>query len=429
MHLKFEDFINESLSEVLYHYSSIDNIIEILESNQFLLSSSLGTDADNMDSKVFFLSFARTKSTKVGYALSSHNNARIVLDGKKLNNTYKGKPVDYWQRKSPDDPIYTGQSSYKDKLYMQNRGFEYEDRLYSDSPYLKPATKYILRIELWDVNAETNANTIQRINNLKALCDKMKIPIFVYATESDLNRGVNAITDQFNSGDNSKRSLYKGSDYGINAYLETLCAILLYNKDYFYDYAGLEVVFNKFVKDNNLPSELRLYRVHEIMRSLLYNLNDSVNGLMGQYHNEFKGGQDTALRKTSHLLTKEFKKYNVHSISELANLKIRGLLPKNSPKRKDWDKKVKFKYTPKYDGDVFSMDLLLTEIDNYLYLITWKYNGQLSDDDWDVLYAMKSRNRTLGEFVNYLFNKYSTSHALDVLNKSVCDGENLTFYL
>jgi hypothetical protein len=60
--------LNEGLSDIVYHFTNLSNIIEILEDNRFQLSTNLGSDADQWTSKNKFYFFSTTRSRIKRYA-------------------------------------------------------------------------------------------------------------------------------------------------------------------------------------------------------------------------------------------------------------------------------------------------------------------------------------------------------------------------
>jgi hypothetical protein len=53
-----------------------------------------------------------------------------------------------------------------------------------------------------------------------------------------------------------------------------------------------------------------------------------------------------------------------------------------------------------------------------LNFITYRYGGQLSDVDWDKYYEIKSENKSIGEWINYLMNKYTINKSKEIVHKS-----------
>jgi len=71
---KFNQFLNEGISEVIYHRTYLTPLMKILKSGKFLLSVAIHTLANQYSNKGYYLSFSRTKNTKLGYL----KGARVV---------------------------------------------------------------------------------------------------------------------------------------------------------------------------------------------------------------------------------------------------------------------------------------------------------------------------------------------------------------
>ena len=93
--------ITESLSQSVYHFTSVFSLLKILNENEmFCQAAKVGFGADDMNNKYdFYISFTRAKSSQEGFGHTSTrigSIARIEFDGDKLNKNFHGKPVNYW---------------------------------------------------------------------------------------------------------------------------------------------------------------------------------------------------------------------------------------------------------------------------------------------------------------------------------------------
>lgn len=97
----YSDYVmlTEGLSDKLYHFTSISNAFEICKNDVLYLQSAYAKDADNYDRKrKFYLSCTRMPNVRHGYSRKfMHGGVRIVLDGRRLSNDFKGKPINYWK--------------------------------------------------------------------------------------------------------------------------------------------------------------------------------------------------------------------------------------------------------------------------------------------------------------------------------------------
>lgn len=92
--------LRESLSSLVYHFTSIGSVFNILETNEmFCQSAKVGGGADDYSEKYdFYISLTRTKSSQEGFGYNSSKGscARIEFDGDKLNHNFHGEPINYW---------------------------------------------------------------------------------------------------------------------------------------------------------------------------------------------------------------------------------------------------------------------------------------------------------------------------------------------
>lgn len=90
--------LNEGLSSILYHYTTLGNGYNICKSDTIYLQSAFSKDSDNYDkNRKYYLSCTRLFGSQFGYARKFRNGGvRLVLDGDKLAQNFKGKPINYW---------------------------------------------------------------------------------------------------------------------------------------------------------------------------------------------------------------------------------------------------------------------------------------------------------------------------------------------
>lgn len=145
--------LNESISSIVYHFTSIDACIDILESNKFFLTLSYGNeDEKGRDDRLFYMSTTRQANGYLGYQNYMDYSTRICLDGDKLNNNYKGTPFNYFKKQGKQKHIG---SKLHDFSYQQRSSFdESEDRIWSYSPTINNAKKYIKEIDVYTDNTD-----------------------------------------------------------------------------------------------------------------------------------------------------------------------------------------------------------------------------------------------------------------------------------
>jgi hypothetical protein len=150
--IKLIDILNEAKQVgLLYHYTSVDGLKNILQSNQ--LKSS---EENYMGNDLNFISFTRNKNfDKKGQKFNVKTDYRITLDGDKLSNRYKIKPFAYipgWSYKDnweydwlEDEP----ESIVRDFFNATGDYDEQEERIWFKQPgqYINDIKKYILAVD------------------------------------------------------------------------------------------------------------------------------------------------------------------------------------------------------------------------------------------------------------------------------------------
>ncbi len=169
--MKLESILQEIISDIVWHATSIDSAILIIEKNYFLLSQ---VDVDweytsDSKGKYYFLSTARQPHG--GYVEGLV--CRFELDGRKLSQNYHGKAFNYFRNQfngNKDEP-------------------EFEDRIFSKDHKILNARKYIKSLEY--LNNKILLKNKEHI--LVSTCLENKIPCFKYETEKDFNLRKNKI--------------------------------------------------------------------------------------------------------------------------------------------------------------------------------------------------------------------------------------------
>jgi hypothetical protein len=204
-----ESLLNEGASPILYHFTNVNKVINILSTNTFYLTSNIGTPADQIaGDKAYYMSFSRSKSVKQGYGTKFTFNgaARIKIDGQKLTQNYKVKSIDYWQYpKTPD-------------MMKQLSGDEMEDRLISDNDEIPNANKYIISI---DILTEPDKTVKQKLIDL---AKELNIKIYFFNNEKDFASGLPKRSVEPNMVDNDEENSI--SDYAFK--LDVIIGALTY---------------------------------------------------------------------------------------------------------------------------------------------------------------------------------------------------------
>lgn len=236
--------LNEKLSDIIYHFTYFQGLKNILEENIFQASAGWGSKSDDdlNRGKFFFFSTTRSKSRWYGT-----RDVNIVLDGRKLNQKYKGFAVDYWNY-STNPKDYESRRAYVDALKHN----ELEDRIVTDSPVINDARKYIKEIHClltyrWNTKIVDNVSK-SMIEEIIKLCEKQNIGVWFYDEKQYY------ITTNKQNSINPSILEYKEEreeDYGSittpKLYRGRSIAVLLAYKD--------EKLFNEIVKRLDLDKE------------------------------------------------------------------------------------------------------------------------------------------------------------------------------
>ena len=200
--------VTERLSSVIYHFTSLSALHNILQNDAIVLRSSYGRISDDLHKqKKFYLSCTRQRNGLMGY---SHKcSVRITLDGDMLNNRFEGGPVDYWGKSM-------GKQSYYDKdMYSQipklQSSTENEDRLYSNEPTIKNAKSYIRRV---DVLLKSNFQDKVALSYAYHAILLGKGLVFVYDNMDDFNKqSQNTVNEKIMSFEDIHTFIPKGLNF------------------------------------------------------------------------------------------------------------------------------------------------------------------------------------------------------------------------
>lgn len=130
--------LNEGMSNILYHFTSLGNGYSICKEDKIYLQSAFAKDADNYDKKrKFYLSCTRVRSSQFGFSKKfSRGGVRIVLDGNLLSNNFKGKQINYWNGLNDKYSYYQHFPKSKEEFDRNIRW--YVDRYKKDNPNATP---------------------------------------------------------------------------------------------------------------------------------------------------------------------------------------------------------------------------------------------------------------------------------------------------
>lgn len=417
-----ERLLTEGLSKTLYHYTNIRNMIKIINSNKINLSSSLGTSADQFGISPFFLSTTRSPQVDIGFDSHMPNRYRLVLDGEKLGHRFKGFPVDYWQRRSPN--VFDKHNmSPEDKAHRMKLDVEMEDRVVSDKPYIEKFNQYIKEIEIL-TDKETIEKSLLVYKKLIEVAKSNNIPVNIYLNKKDFRNKVNSVINQIEGNESEYE---ERPDRESNWRLVDLFSIVLYDKSLAEDYDKFIPIYNEYNEKYGLENMgVSAFKLHEAIRYLMWN-KDGIQSLQSELHNVFKSGEDNNLRKFSILLAKELKRTNTRNLNQLYEYKVWEVKPKHTTK-KDYSSLIhinvdSYEYDEEGDRNLISkeipMDTKIRDMGNYHFHVSMSYNSEVNKNDYDFYGGLWDKDDILKTFINYIFNKYLLDKAKRLLNGCV----------
>lgn len=211
--------LQEKVSSTVYHKTTLNGALHILKENRFRLSAAMGTksEIDLNKNKMFYFSVARSPMSTY-FDGEVAGDTYFVIDGDKLNQNYKGKPVDYWG------------SEFR-KLGKN----EMEDRVFTDKQFIEPATKYIKELHIllkYEYTTksimfgdetkvrELDDNQLKFLQEAYTIAKRKGVPIFAYEKLKDYRSGnkgkaIDIMTELKNKG---VSAIPKGEKYNQDKY-------------------------------------------------------------------------------------------------------------------------------------------------------------------------------------------------------------------
>ena len=359
--------ITEGASDILYHFTSKTNLINILKKNEFNLTFSIGDSPDfNVNRNKFFY-FSTTRSKSSGF---KKGNVKLVLDGRKLKNNYKLIPVDYWRLKS-----------------LKNS--EQEDRIISDKPIIPNAINYILEIHMKD-NTEIISN-----KEIYFISKKYNIPLFFYENEKDFLLQTNNKEINFNNKNNSLEYDSETKNYENPYKFFDLASLIAFNDNQNYKkiidiLIDNEKELNDF--NNTLKKETQDY--FKIGAPYYYEFIFKYDSLISNLR---RGDENKYARSIINLLVQDLKKYKVNNLKDYL-LKKQFI---NKKTKKDFKQEL--------------INSLINEIDNQIpnyldkYLNKWieidgEYFNKIYESDQIISIFNKQINKLKEIIKNVIIN-------------------------
>lgn len=422
MLLKWYDFIYETnITDVVYHRTGWIALEKILKSGKILLSSSVGSTADDYSKYPYYLSFSRTKYPKLGF--SKFAPAVIEFDGRALKTKYKGKSVDYWS------------SLYKDATpQKRSEADEFEDRIFSKEPFLENLDKYVKNFYLIIMGGEDNKIATQNlIHRLKKIDSPLINKIRIFKDEKDflMNRNWMSVKDYNLTEKETPVSYYtmKDDKFSFDLFQKIMVVKFIGSKSFEKDYIRKELqeYIDKFIK---MGAE-RLKELNEDeMENLIYYIQknsmydeyllgdwDWINHFESKLSNLTKHSDKTELNYLLlKVLSDEMLKYNVTSVEDLLWVKYghkgkyKDYLLRKAGKAKfvvkeDYSKRFIFVHKS-YDRYIIS---------NRTFILKWFKLKQMDRDG--IFDVAGSYEIEIKDIVNYLFNAYNEKKAKELINQ------------
>jgi hypothetical protein len=188
-----------SATKILFHYTTLDTLFSILNTDTFLLTPGVGSVADDIGNHYYYMSLTRSRLGGYHSKRLNPGGVLLTLDGDKLNQRYKSKAIDYW-----------GEESRKYK----NGAYEMEDRLFSNEPIIKNARQYIKDVSILMTIGKIYEGYKISLRSSIMLCKKYGIEHHIYANPNDwlTNNKNKAITFDYSTlfgGKIAKKKYYE----------------------------------------------------------------------------------------------------------------------------------------------------------------------------------------------------------------------------
>lgn len=189
--------IQEGLSDILYHFTTIKVLYNIISTNSMICSSVYSNTRDRLINSdyPFYISFTRQHNNNFGYVqymnqnssgLQNKLNVRIEFDGRLLGGTYKGNAVNYHNIENRNNRQQREANGDALKLVTIRQS---EDRLFSNTPIISNIDKYITRIDILIPHEYARMGNNPTLNYVGRILRNplFKDRIFVYYNERDFN--------------------------------------------------------------------------------------------------------------------------------------------------------------------------------------------------------------------------------------------------
>lgn len=118
--MKISDILTEAISQRVYHYTSVNSALQILETGEFRLSSALGHIEELHAPPGYYYFLSTTRTLTGGYhTMVGHSAVMFNLSGDFYNRITKGAPVDYWQDRAPNPDVARRRHEAEDRIFSR----------------------------------------------------------------------------------------------------------------------------------------------------------------------------------------------------------------------------------------------------------------------------------------------------------------------
>ena len=331
---KNSTILSEGLSDILYHFTYTSHLINILKYNKFATSSNLGSNADSWKDKgrFYFFSTQRTKGMS-GYG-RHHGNVAIVLDGKKLNYTFKGSPTDYWNW-STKRSDYKSIGDYTQALQSE----ENEDRIVTNKPYIDNANQYIIEIHIFIIPEHNDKETI---NQIVTLAGNYNLPVYFYLDENNFklqNKSKAVDPNSLDIIDSKEKSEYDVSDtdrdvYNAKWFFKKIAPVIIagnnINDGYNDEKDAIEKLLKQLLDKNNQSDQFNnvMSEINDKADKMgaswgHFYADDEYRSMQAEIHNN-RGNPNPYLRELLKMLVSDMKKWRVKNLKEYFNKKFQA---------------------------------------------------------------------------------------------------------
>lgn len=164
--MKINEILTEGATDILYHYTSTHNAAKVLRAGAFELSSVVGNKSEEQYAPPGMPYFFSTTRSRVGdyHRYAGSSAVMFVLNGQWLQQRYRVKPIDYWERAWQHAPDRTRES---------------EDRVFSKDPTIPIACVTAVHVLLKEQHEARSALT----RDILITAKKQGLPAYLYTDE------------------------------------------------------------------------------------------------------------------------------------------------------------------------------------------------------------------------------------------------------